>query len=81
MKLTIDIEAHEVEQLGASEAVVVKVVEKLIAERAVNAAHDLWSQALCTCGHTRHWHGQEPPAPRGSGACDDCPCEKFERAS
>lgn len=80
MKLTIDIEAHEVEQLGTAEQGVVKVVEKEIAKRAVNAAHGLWSQARCTCGHTRHWHGQKPPQPRGSGACDDCACEKFERA-
>lgn len=35
----------------------------------------------CVCGHSRHWHGQEPREPEGSGACDDCACEKFERAS
>lgn len=36
---------------------------------------------VCTCGHTRHWHGQDAGAPNGSGACDDCECTTFEKAT
>ena len=78
MKIELDIAQHQIEQLGLSDQQVVKLVEKEIARYAVNAAHSAWSQTMCECGHTRHWHAQEPPQPRGSGKCDDCGCEAFK---
>jgi hypothetical protein len=37
------------------------------------------SDQKCTCGHTAHWHGQEPGEESGSGACEggDCGCKRF----
>lgn len=37
--------------------------------------------SICTCGHSRFWHGQEPGKAEGSGSCEDCACTTFEKAA
>jgi hypothetical protein len=36
---------------------------------------------MCRCGHTAHWHGQEPGQEPGSGECEggaECVCKRFQ---
>lgn len=54
--------------------------------RPAQTASALWHAGprMCACGHTEHWHGDQPGRP-GSGSCEYgawlCDCQAFSAAA